>query len=353
MSNNYFDNLHDEVKAYFQILSSEIPEFLYEYVEVPELRRLNGIGLSCGTDYTKLYRNRYFYSRLDHSVGVALILWHFTKDKKQTIAGLLHDISTPAFSHVIDFMKGDAKTQETTEIATGEMIKKSTNLVRLLQKNDINIEEVDDYKLYPIADNPSPQLSSDRLEYTFSSGLTMGDNRWNLNQIRKVYSDIRILTNESHLPELGFNNLVSAEIFVNSSARLGTLFLSNENKLTLQLLADIIKIMISNKVLTESDLYTFSEREIIQKIEGCGDSSLQAIFEYFKSMTSVKRSDREIKDAYCISVDVKRRFINPLVCINGSINRVNRVSSIANSLIEEVIHFEDSKYAYIDIEPFR
>ena len=39
----------------------------------------------------------------------------------------------------------------------------------LLKKDNIDVNEVCDYKLYPIADNNTPQLSADRLEYTFSS----------------------------------------------------------------------------------------------------------------------------------------------------------------------------------------
>ena len=37
----------------------------------------------CGTDYSKIYNYKSFNSTLNHSVGVALIIWNFTKDKKQ------------------------------------------------------------------------------------------------------------------------------------------------------------------------------------------------------------------------------------------------------------------------------
>ena len=60
-------------------------------------------SLSCGTIYSKMY-NQMWYSSLEHSIAVALIIWHFTKDKKQTLSGLFHDIATPVFKHSIDFM---------------------------------------------------------------------------------------------------------------------------------------------------------------------------------------------------------------------------------------------------------
>ena len=114
-----------DISEYFDILCprSDYPDFLDRYIELPVLQRLAGIGLLCGTDWTKLYRNRFYYSRLDHSKGVALIVWHFTHDKAQTIAGLLHDISTPVFSHVSDFRKGDALTQTATEEPTARIIR--------------------------------------------------------------------------------------------------------------------------------------------------------------------------------------------------------------------------------------
>ncbi len=33
--------------------------------------------------------------------------WHFTHDKKETIAVLLHDVGTPCFAHCIDYVFGD------------------------------------------------------------------------------------------------------------------------------------------------------------------------------------------------------------------------------------------------------
>ena len=48
------------------------------------------------------------------------------------------------------------------------------DLLKELSKNypdNIKIEEVEDYHLYPIADNDTPKLSSDRLEYSLSNAL--------------------------------------------------------------------------------------------------------------------------------------------------------------------------------------
>jgi len=130
------------------------------------------------------------YSVLVHSVGVALIIWNFTGDKKQAIAGLLHDISSPAFKHCIDFLNGDAEKQESTEQQTLEVIKKSKEIMSLLKRDEIKLEEISDYKIYPIADNETPKLSADRLEYTFQNGRYF-KNIWDLDTIKEMYEDIQ------------------------------------------------------------------------------------------------------------------------------------------------------------------
>lgn len=42
--------------------------------------------------------------------------------------------------------------------------------MNLLKRDNIFIEEVCDYKKYPLADNETPKLAADRLEYNFSGG---------------------------------------------------------------------------------------------------------------------------------------------------------------------------------------
>lgn len=93
---NYFENLGETKKNYFKILSDEIPSFLYDYVETPEMQKQAGISVSCGTIYSKMY-NQMWYSSLDHSVAVALIIWNFTKDKKQTLSRAFPRYSNSCF----------------------------------------------------------------------------------------------------------------------------------------------------------------------------------------------------------------------------------------------------------------
>ena len=112
---NYLDKIDKKILEYYKILEPDFPEWLNDYIETEKLLKTQYISVSCGTIYSDMFENQRFYSSLDHSIAVALIIWHFTHDKKQTIAGLYHDIATPSFKHCVDFLDGDYMNQESTE----------------------------------------------------------------------------------------------------------------------------------------------------------------------------------------------------------------------------------------------
>ena len=346
----YLDSLSEETKQYYRILSKEFPEFLREYIETPAMLRLDGISMFPGCDHTKILKIKNFNSRLKHSIGVALIIWNFTKDKKQTLAGLFHDISTPAFSHIVDFMNGDYLNQESTEDLTKYMIENSKEIMELLKRDEIKVEEVCDYHMYPIADNDTPMLSADRLEYTFSDGLEI-DGIFDLDKVNKIYKNISVLKNENDEIELGFNNLNIAEEFIFNANKLWLLISGgNEVNFIMQFWTDYLKESMKKGYIQEADLYKMSEFEIIEKIKKQAGKKMVDILEVFQNSNEIGRSDIEVKDKYCVSIKAKKRYINPLVSINEKTTRTTQVSNRSNKIIEDIKIFEDSKFAYLDFK---
>ena len=346
----YLDRINDETKKYYKILSEEFPDFLEEYIETPAMLRLDGISMFPGGDHTKILNIKNFNSRLKHSIGVALIVWNFTKDKKQTLAGLFHDISTPAFSHIVDFMNGDYLNQESTEDLTKYMIENSKEIMELLARDGIRVEEVCDYHMYPIADNNTPMLSADRLEYTFSDGLEI-EGIFDLDKIDRIYKDLSILKNENDEIELGFENLKIAEEFIYNANKLWILISGgNEINLIMQFWTDYLKSSINKGYIIKEDLYTMSEFEIIEKIKEKADKEMINVLEKFQNSTKIGRSDIEIKDKYCVSIKAKKRYINPLVKDSDMIKRTTELSNESNNIINNIKVFEDSKFAYLDFE---
>ena len=381
---NYFDkydwqtmlNQHAPVKydiaEYREILCPrhDWPDFLDRYIELPSLQRLAGVGLLCGTDWTSLYKNRFYYSRLDHSIGVALIVWHFTHNKAQTIAGLLHDISTPVFSHVSDFRKGDALTQTATEEPTAAMVRGDEELVKLLAKDGLSAEQVEDYHIYPIADNEIPQLSADRLEYMFPSGMAL-DGSWTMEEIRLCYNDLVILKNEDGADELGFKTLEIAELYCQHFCMIGHILQLNENKLTLHLLGQIMNLAEKAGVLSEDDFMTLSEKEVMGRLSrhaelvsasmtsseqrsrnkfGMTDSDFMLLTKYyrtFRTMTKIEHTNEPMpeNEYFCVNLKVKQRYINPLV---GN-KRLSEVSEKARNIIKDFKSYQDTPYGCVKL----
>ena len=346
--NHYIENLDETIQKYFKILSNEFPEFLYEYIDTPEMQKQAGISVSCGTIYSKMY-NQMWYSSLDHSVAVALIIWNFTKDKKQTLSGLFHDIATPVFKHTVDFMNKDYEKQESTEELTTKIITESKEIMNLLNRDGIKVEEVSDYHIYPIADNDTPMLSSDRLEYTLSNGLGAIEKIWGLNDIEEVYKNIEIQKNEEGIEELGFRDLQIAEKFVNTMSKLSRLYRREKTVFSMQLLADIMKEMSDKNLITITDLYTLSEKDIIDKIEHCKIKNIAECFNKWKNATEIKTSDTLPVNKYFVSIEkMKVRYINPLVLINGKYERIYNISENAKKDIEKTLNYKTAKYTYLD-----
>jgi hypothetical protein len=350
--NYYLENLDETIQKYFKILSDEFPEYLYDYINTPEMQKQAGISVSSGTIYSKMY-NQMWYSSLEHSVAVALIIWNFTKDKKQTLSGLFHDIATPVFKHTIDFMNKDYEKQESTEELTTQIISESKEIMNLLHRDGIKIEEVSNYHIYPIADNDTPRLSSDRLEYTFSNGLGATEKIWGLNEIEEIYKNIEIQENEEGIQELGFRDLKIAEKFVHTMSTLSSLYRREKTVFSMQLLADIMKKMSDNNMICINDLYRLSEKEVIEKIEHCNDEKISKCFNIWRNATEINISDTLPINKYFVSIEkMKVRYINPLVRNNCKYERIYNISESAKKDIEKTLNYKTAKYIYLDFRLF-
>ena len=336
----YYDNTSKEIKDYFKILEPIFPEWLNEYIDTKELLSQQYISVTCGTIYSNLFESDFFFSSLDHSVAVALIVWHFTHDKKQTLSGLFHDIATPAFKHCVDFLNGDYMTQESTEDLTTEIIKNSKGIMKLLKRDNIEISEIDNYHLYPIVDNDTPKLSADRLEYSLSNAL-FTYRLLDSDSIKEIYDDIVIQKNEEDEIELGFKTKKIARSFVKVTSRLSVIYREDRTRYSMQLIADILKKLNEENKITKEDLYRLKESEVINIIES---SKFNNIFNIWKNAKKVKVSKEEPKDVYYVNHGAKVRYIDPL--LNGA--RISKCCKIANKMIENNLAYNMDNYVYLD-----
>ncbi len=300
---------------------NSIPPFMAELIATPPMQRLDRVGMNCGCEYTRspIAMNLHPYSRLDHSIGAALIVWRFTHSAEQACAALFHDISTPCFAHTIDFMLGDYHRQEATEGRTEQVIRSSEEICAVLKKYGIPVSEVTNYHRYPIADNDSPRLSSDRLEYSCSN--TINYNIRDREDVVDFFSDIVVTENESGEEELAFTHLDCAYIFAFSSLSCSHVYSSDTDRYTMQMLAELVKSALDAGLVTLEELYTLTEDVIIQRFKS--DPVFRRLWMDYCSIRGtactgvLPQGLSEDNPGEWRKLIVKKRYIDPLVAGRG------------------------------------
>lgn len=336
----YIDSVDKRVLDYFNVLEPNFPEWLNDYIETKELLKQRYISVTCGKIYSNLFEINFFFSSLDHSVAVALIVWHFTHDKKQTLSGLFHDIATPVFKHCVDFLNGDYMTQESTEDLTSKIISSSKEIMDLLKRDNIKLEEVEDYHIYPVADNDTPKLSADRLEYSLSNAL-LTYKLSDIDEIKKIYSDIVLGKDEDGTLELSFTSKETALEFVKITSKLSIIYRDDKTRYSMQLIADIIKKLNEDGLITKDDLYNKKESEVIEIIE---NSKYKDIFNIWKNAKNIKVSKEKPENVYFVHHGAKIRYIDPLV----NKKRISSISEEAKEEIDKNLSYDMNNYVYLD-----
>lgn len=311
----------------WNIYHSEMPGFIREMAATDRMQRLDSVGMNCGCEYTNfpIFNKIDPYSRYEHSVGVGLIVWHFTGDVQQSVAALFHDIATPVFSHVVDFMNGDHVRQESTESQTTAMIASSPALQECLRRAGLQTCDVNDYHRFPVADNDTPHLSADRLEYTLGNVVNYGVG--SRETVAAWYNNLVVGRNDEGVDELMFKELQIAEPFALAAIQMSHLYVSDEDRFSMQMLAELMAKHIRRGVLSEADLYT-TELQVIELLlrdpEAVAD--WQRYRAYHKMITPKEQGISRI-------IPAKKRYIDPYVQGRG------RVSKLSPAFAEKLQQF--------------
>lgn len=319
------------------VYHSNIPDFLLEFASADVCRRLDSVGMDCGCEYSgfPVFHDRPKATRYEHSLGVALIIWHFTRDIRQSVAGLLHDISTPVFAHTVDFLNNDHVQQESTEEKTEEIIVHSRTLQTLLQKYGLTTADVSDYHRYPIADNDSPQLSADRLEYTLRNLFRYGGKTEA--EIRRYYEDLTVGQNEYGQEEILFKTKECAFAFTQEALALSRLYLSDPDRYCMQYLAETLKAAMEENILLPKDLHT-TEREVLQKLDASPKTA--AMLQKYRSFSTLKTAVYKPEEEGWFCIPAKKRYVDPLILNAG------RVTACSPAIARKVCALQEIRFDY-------
>ena len=297
---------NQSIQDYINMLGP-IPKFLDKYLSLRILTRLKKVGYFCGMDYASphVYLFDYKISRFEHSLTTALMTWKFTKSKKQTLAALFHDVSTPCFSHVIDYMNKDYENQESTEEKTETILRNCKKLKTLLKEDKLTVDDILDFKKYTIVDTHRPKLCADRID-----GIILTSLGWTktltMKEIPNILDGIKVMINEDNEKELGVTTPELANRLCDLNREIDIICHSNEDNYMMELLAEITKYAIDKNYITYDNLYEYNEDKLIKILYSHEDTALRILLNLFKTVSPEEISIRELPK-------LKRRYINPLV----------------------------------------
>lgn len=328
------------MKEYLNLfIDYDNPNFLQKYCKTKTLQRLKNVTQFCGCDYTNLYHPKFLYTRFDHSLIVAHMTWHFTHDKQETVAALLHDIGTPCFAHTIDFLLGDSMKQESSEQDIITVIQKDDELIKYLQEDGISLLKLKKLDNFPILENHSPKLCTDRLDGVLHTCYIWLQTH-SLEEIKEIYDDIIILQNEEGKKELGFCHLKQALKFANMVKVYAIELQGNRDKYVMNYISEILKKAISENKLQLQDLYQKKEVEIVKLLTQNYPS-----WQQFNQSSKII-STNLLPNQFYVSIQSKKRNVIPLVKNKKTSKRINHYKQ-GQKIYQKIDTFQPKKYAYI------
>jgi hypothetical protein len=149
----------DRIYGNFEIESPVLVE-LVNSVAIQRLKGINQLGVP-----QEFYPFKGF-SRFEHSIGVMLLLRMLGTNEEEQIAGLLHDASHTAFSHVIDWVVKEVGGDENYQDDNHLTFLAKTDLPKILEKYGYKVEDIADHHRFGLLERSIPDLCADRVDYS-------------------------------------------------------------------------------------------------------------------------------------------------------------------------------------------
>ena len=261
------------------------------------------------------------YSRYDHSIGVFILLRNYGASLHEQIAGLLHDVSHTAFSHISDFLFDYKDKKNSYQDSIHKWFIQHTELIKILKKFDIKIEDIlHKNEKFSALELDLPALCADRIEYTLYGGY--------LEQLF-THSDINYLLSHLsiHYGKYIFTQKEAAQKFAYASLKLTkNHFTAHWNLITHMWAAQMLKYALKAKIITFDDIHFSYDDHLWEILRNSHDHVIQnymnKLIHHHRFYTS-KNADN-----YTVHLKGKFRGIDPHVKINNTIQPLSAIDNI-------------------------
>jgi HD superfamily phosphohydrolase len=146
---------------------------LLELLADPAMQRLAYIDQA---GYSRVWFPGGEHSRLEHSLGVAVLLARFGASLAEQAAGLVHDVSHTAFSHCVDYgAQGGSQARQSFQDDVFDEIVAGTNIPAILERHGLDPHHVLDDANFRLLERDLPELCADRIDYILRAGHHYAD----------------------------------------------------------------------------------------------------------------------------------------------------------------------------------
>lgn len=290
-------------------------------IKHPAIQRLKNIWISTYGYLFELKRNA---TRYDHSIGVYLLLKHFKCSKQEQIAGLIHDVSHTALSHVSTYAFQHKYTgTEFHELQQYKFIQ-SSGLAALLIKLWYNPTQLLHDKKFSLLENELPDICADRIDYALRDGLHLQIlSRQQVNQVLKgliVYNG-----------EFVFSDVESAFIYSFNFYLLNLMFYGAATEAHFNNdFGNLVKYSVKNNILHEKDWFT-DDVKLTNKLKQSKDKKIKKWLTKYNN-NLVVFEDREHPD---VVFPKKIRIVDPKVLIDNKPTRLSELSQVYQKIIND------------------
>jgi hypothetical protein len=289
---------------------------LIELISSQPVQRLKGINQYGMPDD---YYHKKNFSRFDHSIGVLILLRKLGASLKEQIAGLLHDISHTAFSHVVDWALGDSTKQDYQDKIHFDIIKDS-EIPSILEKYGVDYKEVSELERFSLLEKEIPSLCADRIDYSLRELALNGKD-----ELAK--SIVPSLSNRQG--DIVFGDRESAERLAREFLRMHNEHWGGEQAMVrYHILAKVLKRAFDNSIISMEDLRK-TDLELIGQLRDSRDEEIINNLNLLKGGLEIRESNDE-----GILMRKKLRFIDPEIYIDKQVKRLSELSPLYKDILD-------------------
>lgn len=297
--------INDKVYGKTEITEPVLLELL-KSSSILRLKRISQYGIP-----DKYYHLNNF-SRYDHSVGVMILLKKLGATLEEQVAGLLHDVSVLAFSHISDWVFGNGQNGvEDYHDSIHNVFVGNTHIPAILKKYGFDLDRILDEKNFSLLEKETPNLCADRVDYA----LREFECWLNPEIVKKC---LKSLINYNG--EIVFSDAKSAYDFAKNFLELQTKHWGGyEAMMRYHLFSGALKVAINEKMLSEKDFYQ-DEKFVLNKFEKNKNYAIQSVLKKLrnKKLDTVKAKNGE-------KIIKKFRYVDPRVLLSGKLSKLSEI----------------------------